>query len=450
MTGHNLAYRVESLGSPARAALFLLLVLSAALLAGCAEESSEDRRFANEPAPTEDRPTATIAAAESTEDVVPTSVQASPETLLQARGAPDRLYAGVGHQLWAIEGEQPRQLPLPSGLTILAFDGSPSGDRVAVVTVDAAAGVSLLILDAAGTPLRRVDNVVTVPLSPGATPAPSTAAGPEVVVDWGLQGDTILVASATGQATAVPVEGEPQAVSIDVQGGRLLAALLSPRGDQIAVLRRDRDGLARLAVMPLDAGPSTEPRVIAPREGQAGRTVRSMAWLPDGGSLLYVEGAAAGDDVDVVGELFSVRLAGLERKLVATGGAAGPAGTILEFQASPDGRAVAYVVGIPEGDTVSLHSAWIVSLRDPIEYRIPTDSAATITRLWWTSDGLMWGVEPASPAEKNRLTLYQVGSDGTADARFSVDGGPGRATPVAGTPGASPIASPAAGAIPTT
>lgn len=428
----------------------LSLVVVAAMLASCAEESSEDRRFANEPAPTEDRPTATTAAAESTEEVAPTSVQASPVTLLQARGAPDRIYTGVGQQLWAVEGEQPRQLPLPSGLTVVAFDGSPSGDRVAVLVVDAAARVSLLILDAAGTQLRRVDSVVTVPPSPGATPEPSTAAGPEVVVDWGLQGDTILVATAAGQAMAVPVEGEPRAVPMDLQGGRLLAALLSPRGDQIAVLRRDRDGLAQLAVIPLDVSSIVEPRVIAPREGQTGRTVRSMAWLPDGGSLLYVEGAAAEEDVNVVGELFSVRLAGLERKLVATGGAAGPAGTVLEFQASPDGRAVAYVVGIPEGDTVATHSAWIVSLRDPIEYRIPTDASANITRLWWTSNGLMWGVDAASSAVDDSLTLFQVGPDGTAEAQLTIDGGPGSATPVAGTPDASPVASPGAGATPTT
>lgn len=448
MTGHELARRAVRTGSPVRFALFLSLVVSTALLAGCAEESSEDRRFANEPAPTEDRPTATTVAVEATEEVAPTVVHASPATLLEARGAPDRIYTAVGQQLWAIENAQPRQIPLPPGLSIQAFDASPSGDRVAVVGVDAAGSVLVVILDAAGTPLRSVTDVIAPSASPGATPTAEAGDGPQLIVDWGLQGDTILVANAAGQATALPVEGQPRAVPMDLQGGRLLAAQISPRGDEIALLRHDQDGVARLVVMPLLAESGEEPRLVAPREGQAGRTVESMAWLPDGGSLLYVEGTAAGDGTGSVADLFSVRLAGLERRLVATGGEAGPAGTILEFQASPDGESVAYVVGIPDGDDVSVHSSWIVSLGSPIEYRLPTEPSANVTRLWWTSDGLIWGVEPVGPVAVDTVTVNRVGSDGAQEALFTITAGQSPATPVAGTPIASPIASPIAGATP--
>src|SRR5918997_2739879 len=118
---------------PRRVAALALCVM---LLAGCAEESTEDRRFANEPAPTQDQPTATIAPAVETEPDVPTAVPASPESLLLARGAPARFYLSVGNELWAVSGGETRQLPLPRGATILALDGSPSGDRVAFATAD--------------------------------------------------------------------------------------------------------------------------------------------------------------------------------------------------------------------------------------------------------------------------------------------------------------------------
>lgn len=434
--------------SPARGALVLVLLLSAALLGSCAEESSEDRRFANEPAPTEDRPTATVAAAEATEDVAPTVVQASPESLLEARGAPDRIYTGVGQTLWSIGAGGPRQLVLPSGTSILAFDGSPSGDRVAVAAVDGAGRVSLLILDAAGTALRTVKDIFAASGGGAATPTVAVAEEPAVFVDWGLQGDTILVGDSSGRLTAVPVEGEPWAIPIDVGGGRLLAAQISPRGDSVALLRHDRDGVARLVVLPLAAEQGTEARLIAPREGQEGRTVQRMAWLPDGGSLLYVEGSVANGATDVEGDLFSVRLAGLERTLVATGGEAGPAGTILDFQASPDGKSVAYVVGIPEGDGMSVHSVWIVSLRSPIEYQVPAEPSANITRLRWTQDGLIWGVKPANDTDGTSLAFYHVGQNGEPEALFTIRTGPAGATPMVGTPAARPAASPSPGATP--
>jgi hypothetical protein len=150
----------------------------------------------------------------------------------------------------------------------------------------------------------------------------------------------------------------------------------------------------------------------------------------------------------VEGDLFSVRLAGLERELVATGGEAGPAGSILDFQASPDGKSVAYVVGIPEGDGVAVHSVWVVSLRAPIEYQVPVDLSSNITRLRWTQDGLIWGVEPPDQTDGASLVLYRVGQSGEPETLFTIRTGLAGATPIVGTPAASPAVSPSPGATP--
>ncbi|MDP8908321.1 MAG: hypothetical protein M3N47_04220, partial [Chloroflexota bacterium] len=173
-----------------------------------------------------------------------------------------------------MSGSEPRQLPLPPGTSILALDGSPSGDRVALATTDRSGQVALLILDAEGQVLRTVETVVSPAATPEATPATRDQAEPAAFVDWGLQGDTILVGTAEGSLSAVPVTGEPRPIPIDLAGGRLLAAHISPRGDSIALLRHDQDEVTRLLVMPMGTAGGGQPRTIAPREGGESRTVR--------------------------------------------------------------------------------------------------------------------------------------------------------------------------------
>lgn len=417
------------------------LALCVMLLAGCAEETTEDRRFANEPAPTQDQPTATIAPPSETEPAAPTAVPASPETLLQARGAPARFYLSVGNELWAVSGGETRRLPLPPGASILALDGSPSGDRVALATADQSGQVALQILDAEGQVLRIVGEVVSAAATPEAIATASDRTEPAAFVDWGLQGDTILVGTADGRLSAVPVTGEPRLIPVDLGGGRLLGAQVSPRGDSIALLRHDPDDVTRLLVMRMDTGGGGQPRTIAPREGGESRTVRQMAWLPDGDSMLYVEGPVVPGGIEEASELFQVQLAGLRRKLVATGGEAGPAGSVLDFQASPDGKSVAYVIGLPEGDDVAVHSMWIDSLAGPTQYRVPINESMRITGIHWTRDGLTWGVETPEPSGGSALVLYRVGRDGAVESLSSIAVEQPDGTPPLASPQASPAAS---------
>ena len=440
----------RALAGSASRRLFLALSI-VLLLAGCAEESTEDRRFANEPVPTEDRPTATVAPTEVETGIEPTVIAASPESLLSTRGAPTRIYAVIGGELWMIGDEQPRRLTLPAGQSVLDVDGSPSGDRVAVVARDERGATNLLILDAGGALVRSVPNVLAQTNARAATPMAKTSGEMGVVVDWGLQGDTILVGTGSGQLTAVPIDGEPRPVTVDVEGiegGALMEARLSPSGDSIAVLRRDAEGVGRLVVVPLDDDSGAAARAIAPR-GQGGQqTVLDMAWLPDGGSLLYIEGPVAGEDTQVEGDLFLVNLAGLERNLVATGGKAGPAGSILAAQPSADGKSVAYVIGIPEGNGWTAHSAWIASLQGPTEYQLPAENVADVTGIWWTRDGVVWAERLPVEGNGSEIVVRRIGEDAVAREILRVSQAPQPATPTSATPEPSSPATPLADATP--
>ncbi|MBA2276797.1 MAG: hypothetical protein H0W06_03455 [Chloroflexia bacterium] len=426
------------------------IMLIVTVLLGCAEESSEDRRFANEPAPTEDQPTSTVPATAGDVSGVPTVAVASPESLLSTRGAPNLIYVRVGDALWTLGEGEPRELRMPAGASVLAFDASPSGDSVAVAVTMDGSGVSLLVVEANGLVRRTIRDVIPSIDRNAATPPVSPTSSPAAVVDWGLQGDTILVGVPDGRLATVPVEGEPQPLAVDIENGVLLDARLSPRGDSIAVLRRDERGMGALLVVSLTGDAGTAARQVAPTSEDGRQTVLDMGWLPDGGSLLYVEADAGADGSQphVEGDLFRVQLAGMERTLVATGGKAGPVGTVLDFAPSPDGKSVAYVIGIPEGDAWAVHSVWLTSLRGPTEYQVPTGSETDVPGLWWTTEGIVWATRSPLNEDTFEFVFYRIQHDAEPVETLRVSEAPSSATPVGGTPVVDVPATPAASATP--
>lgn len=432
------------------------LLLVVGVVTACAEEEVGPV-FANQTPPTSTLPTPlpspTVAAAGS-----PT-VAASPvaeRDLLLARGAPSRFYFLVGRELWTLAaagGDARRALVPGPAEEIRAIAASPSGDRVAAVLATDGSDqerTSVVVVDAEG---RELGRTIGVEAALGAVETETTRANS---LDWSPQGDRLLVTFSSGGLVALPADGQEEPVLIvGPETARSPAAgAWSPTGEAIAFLDPvggdASTGLYTAAVSPAPV-PSAPPVAVWPPT--PGRSVTDFAWTADGRTLLFAEGAAAGAPAGV-GNLWQVSRAG-DRRLVGSGGVAGPAAAIGELAPSPSGRAVAYVVTVPSEAGFRFHSLQVRDLttnQGGFEILVPTDQAVTALR--WTAAGLVIRVVPSEDVQRGdtaTFALYLANGDGEPtrifDAAAQTAATPPAATPAVpeGTPDIVPVSSPFGG-----
>jgi len=415
----------------------LSLVLACCIvLVACGTDAQDDRRFANEPV-TEQPPTATTEPASPVAPTATSAPLASPETLLATRGAPDTLYTVANNDLVALtltaDGPDTQPVNLPNGRPLLAFDASPNGDRVAVLVGPGgeASGVSLLLFDRAGKPVGEARTVVASSATPQAENAEDAYS-----VTWSPQGNAMLVAGPSVLVN-VPVSGDPQPIPSDGIAGRILSAAWSPQGTQIAVVVAHDDTSQEVLLLGSDGRMSDAP---APRV-EPGKSIEHLRWLADGSGFAYVRANLA-NGVPFGGQLFTYRLRDAAPTLVATSGQGGPSATITTVAPSPDGRSVAYVISIRDGDHWAFHSLWVRSFKKPLSYQVPVDAVAGVPKLWWVDRGLAWEQvmteDPSSPSEIVFMNQSQeprvlLAMESSASA----------------TPAASPVATPVATPAPT-
>lgn len=417
------------------------------LLVACGETANEeDRRFANDPS-RDPQPTEVMQETEAPVATPTVQPLPSPDTLLRARGAPSTVYAILNGSIQSIrlaEGETTTGvIPPPDGARFVAIDSSPSGDRVAAVTIstDTSASsprIDLHVFDSAGAELEAWPSVVT-PESPAATPEQDTTestGGNEVLMDWGAQGDRIIVASVTGQLASAALGGDVAAIDTPAEITEIRDVEWSPRGDSVAVLGVGDDNVARIGLVdPAEADP--EFLVVAPiDEGGDQEHVREFSWLPDSSGLVYLSGT--GNDIDAVGgQLFSLDLGTMSQRLVATAGQGGPSATISDFSVSPDGKAVAYTIVLPDGGTWRFNSLWVRSLRDQRALRMPVGDVIEVNAIWWVGEGVLWGQAVAEDGKINESFIrLSPGGDPTAILAVGVDG---QSSGRDATPGATPM-----------
>lgn len=376
----------------------------------------------------------------------------SPETLLRARGAPSTVYAILNGSIQSIQLDDDQTtadvLPPPEGARFVAIDSSPSGDRVAAVTVadDGSTDpppADLFVFDRAGTVVETWPDVIA-PEPIASTPVPDTPGGPademDLMVDWSAQGDRIIVASPGGRIVIAAFGGDTTALNTPAEVASIRGIEWSPRGDTIALLAIDEDNVGRIGLIdPAAANPEFLP--VAPVEnGGEGGSVRSFAWLPDGSGLVYLGGEDGGGQA-VGGQLFSVDLETMAQRLVATAGQGGPSATIADFSVSPDGKAVAYTIVVPDGGIWRFNSLWVRSLRDQRALRMPVGDVIEVNAVWWVDRGLLWG-QAISDGERIQESFIRLAPGGDPTVILTVDVG-GRAGEQGGTPEAVPEASPA-------
>lgn len=427
------------------ATVFSLLCAVSMLLVGCGESAGneEDRRFANDPSgnaqPTDEMRQTEVPVATPTVQPLP-----SPETLLRARGAPATVYALVNGSIQSINveeaGTSTRTVAPPSGTRFVAIDSSPSGDRVVAVTAPAtettsASGIDVHVFDSAGTRLETWTGVLArqdMPSTPGAGVPPRT--GTEVMVDWGAQGDRIVVAGPDGQLAGITLGGEVEPIEMPSAVSAIGDVEWSPRGDRIAVLSIGDDGTTRIGLVD-PTTPNPEFLVVAPVEDtEEGEQIRAFTWLPDGSGLAYLSGT--GDDIG--GQLFSVDLETMTQRLVATAGRGGPSATINSFSVSPDGKAVAYTIVVPDGGTLRFNSLWVRSLRDQRGLPMPVGDVIDVGALWWVDKGVVWS-QTVQEGDAIHVSFIQLPPGGDPRVIHAIEIGA-----QAGDPGATPAATPLA------
>ena len=435
--------------APWRPSGWLLVAVLCVGLAACGSDEGSQRRFANQPLPTEQPPlvTATVSVVPPVTPSAPPVSPVAAATLLAAGGGPSIVYMRSGDDLLAfkIGSAGPRTIYQAIGAQIRAVAASPTGDRVAVLLTSAPndpSTASLIVLTADGHLVKRFDALDPGARSQGGTPGPGAAGGSDSL-DWSRAGDRILVGFSAGGLIAVPLDGNP-VVLIGAQRAQAPAeAAWSPKGDALAYVDPARPGMAaNLYVAPTGATP-LDPAPVVSADTNGHRTVAQMRWLPNGAAILYSLLSPDGD-ISRGGDLYAVAPGGGPPRLIASAGRAGPIAAISRFAPAPDGHAVAYTVVAPDERGTSFHSLWVQQIDGPTVIRLPVPPGESVTDLWWTAAGLVWRTvanRPGSPAAGAGFALYLAAPDGSATVLYR------GVAPPPPTPGASPVASPKASPI---
>lgn len=425
-------------------------LLTLAVLGGCADDSGQ-RQFANDPRTPGTTPTQAVTP-EQVASPVPRLPQASPETLVDRRGAPAVVYAYVDGALRSFDGSD--QHIVADG-PVAAFDASPSGNRVAVVTSSSPdtreQSFTVTVHDQRGEVAQSFDGVLTAP-SPSATPEGDSLAPPSVYVSWAPQGGRLLLSHPSGQLVDIPLEGEPASIETRSSLEGVFQAEWSPRGDAIGVLLRDGDGRGELAIVSPSDTPATV-TVIAPAgDGSGGvKSVEQFGWQPNSSGVLFLE-MQRSDAGLADGKIIGWEQETNSSTIIATGGQGGPSGSVTSFSVSPDGEAVLYRIAIMSDDGWSFNGLYVRSLVSGQTHRLPVDGDAAVSGAWWIKNGVLWSqvvradaagaateiLLATEDAATRQLASFANGQSGTPIASPAPRNGHQDASPVAGN--ATPIA----------
>jgi dipeptidyl aminopeptidase/acylaminoacyl peptidase len=354
--------------------------------------------------------------------------------LLTTRGASANVYTRVEESVWRVtsDGDASRIFTAPRGTVILAIDGSPSGEEVAVVLRSisgAGDDIEVAILDDDGARVATLDGFEPVP----GTPVPGFVEEARAI-DWSPQGDRLLLSFQGGTIIVLPVDDDGEPTVLDVEGGDggVIAPTWSPTGQSIAFLSMADGGRRGLKVLDVDDGTVTE--IVAPGEG---RIVVEFAWMPDGVSLLFTEGGEPGSAITGI-DLWRIGADGENRELVASAGTVAPVARIATIRPSPDGKTVAYAVLVPGSPGPRVDSVWVRDLASKLGFKIALPSVASVDDLWWTNKGLVFAVSTARTGTGRPPSQALLLADRAGSVRALWAAPLAQATPAGATPAATP------------
>lgn len=414
--------------------MLTLLIVS---MAACADGDT-DRRFVNDPLPTEDL-VATPTPFPTSVAPPPTAVPATPATteqLLGATGASAHLFTIEGTKLLELGAERgtPATIYETPGEAMLQYQGSPNGEAVALLLRAGSAPVTLLILDWQGKELVRV-------VLPGDPATPAGAPGGVDRLAWSVASDRILICLATGGIFDVTLDGSLRTIFTASAVPSPKAVAWSPAGSAIAYVDAGPQGVATgLYVAPVDVLPADPVAVIAPVEGRR-RQIVDIGWAAGDAGIFYSE-RAVGGDLSLGGDLFAVSPSGGAPRLIASAAGVAQAAAIGAFAVAPGGQAVAYAVIVAGADGPVAHSLHVAQLDGPASIGLRIGGTYRVEQLLWTTSGLTW-IARNAPVDDPWLLIQRASADGSVITLFTdaPEATPEAASPVApGTPDSSPVA----------
>jgi hypothetical protein len=410
-------------------ALLILVVLSA-----CADEDS-DRRFANDPLPTEDfsaGPTAPPESNQPTSTEPPVSPVAA-EKLLSSTGKASALFVHSGSTVYRapIDGTAPMRAFDAGTGTIETVATSVDGAKFAVITVDSAGQIVLSAHSADGSDLYTAD---LGDFSAG-SPAPDDRG--TFSLAWSPDGGRLLVGLAAGGILDVDQSGAIRTLLSASAAPSPRAVAWSPSGSAIAFVDAGPEGDATgLYVGSTDVLPIDPVAIVRPIAGQS-RQIVAIAWPVGDAGILYSE-RSPGGDLSVGGDLFAISPAGGAPELVASARAVAQVAAVDKFVASSDGVAVAYSVVTPGEDGNLVEDLLVKQIDGPTIVDLAVETAS-VESMAWTTVGLAWASSGTSSEAASGMTLERAAPDGAVETIS--------APSIPGTPGPSPVAAPIASPV---
>lgn len=428
-------------GAGWRRVAWIALLLAALVLAGCADDEG-DRRFATDPRTPQPTAARTPSPTAPAEMPPPARPKASPEALVDRRGAPDAAWWLADGTVWLVGDGEPLEIVADGALAIAP---GPGGNLAAVLSMRDRA-YQIDIYDRDGRRTDTFDDVLRVPAGPASPVASPAAPSPGISLEWSPQGNRILLGHPSGALIDVALDGGTTEIETRVPLTGLERAAWSPRGDAIAVLARDPEGVGSLALVEPSPDKPAGVSVIAPvgqAEGRA-KSVEAFDWKPRGDGIVFIE-AQRGDAGPIDGMVVGWDRATNSTQILATGGQGGPTGSVTWLSVAPDGKAVAYIVMMQGGEDSSFVGLFVRSMVDGQLYRVPVDADATVLRAWWLRDGLAWVSVAGDPEAGAETRVVFIDGEGERSLLGTLPAGAG-ATPVA-SPAASPVAIPDASPV---
>jgi hypothetical protein len=155
------------------------------------------------------------------------------------------------------------------------------------------------------------------------------------------------------------------------------------------------------------------------------RSVRAFDWLPGRGRIAFVEDAG-GLASPLSGSIFTIAPDGTSLELLVSAGQFAPAASVMQLNAGPDGRTLAFTVHAPDArGQQAFQSLWILTIDSGELQQVPVETGYRVVDLTWTTSGLIWrGIDrnartPAddsaySPSEPFVLSRFEPASGNTS------------------------------------
>lgn len=371
----------------------LLLLCLAVILASCGTgDDGEGPQFV-----TDRRPTSTISATSTTEPTIPPTAVAAPTqsaaNLLETRSAPRFVYLTIEGILTSYDTANREfvALAIPKDMSVLSYTASPTGDRAGVLGVQK----SRLVVQFYGADGAVLSDPILLSVPPivqtQSTPESATPAvvipdrSNQMHIDWVPQGNAVLV-SGPGVSQRVSMSGAVMPVSRTGTSGEVVKAIWSPMDSQVAIQTQMQNGDQNVYLLNTGHDEASHLDLFAEEQDVV---LSNLQWLPSGLGLVMVAGTFS-DGVVMHGQLYVYRFADEAPTLLATSGQGGPNATIAYAAVSPDGHSVVYAIMVNDSDQWYLHSLWVKSMKGGPAIEIPTTSAAPITSLQWSDEGIIW------------------------------------------------------------